>query len=500
MTRQVRSSIYGGAVTVADQAEYQRLHSALNAQSAAMASSASRWTQAACTLAAQRERLVWCPAAAQAAEPSAPLHTDQRARIDAARDASDVMARRCRALADECTQLADLVARAHSLYAEAEMRNTRIVNRAVSALAVRHPVATGIAVGALAVAGGMYGWATEGSFNWAYASKATSWAQEGIVSGIGAACGGPGGFPTPLTGLPGRSINDTAAAASPLLSHVCGVVQGTSLRMRQVGSTDMTVGGASGIQDALHDLRRLGQANSAGTASGDGLAYGTIAISQYRRQDGSQAWLVTIPGTDGQKDSPFGWVQNAELMSASAAQRRDADSARLVVQAMRQAGVRPEDPVALVGHSQGGIVAAALASDYADSYRIEHVVTAGSPIANHPIGSGTWVTSVEMDDELVAALDGASNPANDHWVTIRGTVTDGDNDGLCTGRAIDDSDGPYRLTHDLKYHEAALGHAIDLGSPAVQQHNEHFRETIAGDYVGTTYWQGRMAHRTPCED
>ena len=149
------------------------------------------------------------------------------------------------------------------------------------------------------------------------------------------------------------------------------------------------VGGASGIQDALHDLRRLGQANGAGD---DGLAYGTIAISQYRRQDGSQAWLVTIPGTDGQKDSPFGWIQNAELMSASAAQRRDADSARLVVQAMHQAGVQPEDSVALIGHSQGGIVAAALASDYADTYRIEHVVTAGSPIANHPISSNTWVT------------------------------------------------------------------------------------------------------------
>ena len=85
------------------------------------------------------------------------------------------------------------------------------------------------------------------------------------------------------------------------------MVQGTSLRMRQVDSADMAVGGASGIQDALHDLRRLGQANGAGD---DGLAYGTIAISQYRRQDGSQAWLVTIPGTDGQKDSPFGWIQN----------------------------------------------------------------------------------------------------------------------------------------------------------------------------------------------
>lgn len=202
-------------------------------------------------------------------------------------------------------------------------------------------MATGIAVGTLAVAGGVYGWATEGSFNWAYASKATAWAHEGVVSGIGAACSGPGGRLASLTNLPGQSINDTAAVASPFLSHVGGMVQGTSLRMRQVDSADMAVGGASGIQDALHDLRRLGQANGAGD---DGLAYGTIAISQYRRQDGSQAWLVTIPGTDGQKDSPFGWIQNAELMSASAAQRRNADSARLVAQAMHQAGCSPRIP------------------------------------------------------------------------------------------------------------------------------------------------------------
>ncbi len=72
--------------------------------------------------------------------------------------------------------------------------------------------------------------------------------------------------------------------------------------------------------------------------------------------------------------------------------------------------------------------------------------------------------------------------------------------GLGTGRAIDDSAGPYRLTHDLTYPEAALGHALDLGSPVVQQHNDHVRGTIAGDDVGTTDWQGRMAHHTPGED
>lgn len=81
----------------------------------------------------------------------------------------------------------------------------------------------------------------------------------------------------------------------------------------------------------------------------------------------------------------------------------------MVAEAMRQAGIGKDEPVALIGHSQGGIVAATLASDWAEEYTIEHVVTAGSPVANHPIPQRTWVTSVEIDDELVAALDGACN-------------------------------------------------------------------------------------------
>lgn len=79
--------------------------------------------------------------------------------------------------------------------------------------------------------------------------------------------------------------------------------------------------------------------------------------------------------------------------------------------------------MALIGHSQGGIVAATLASDWAEEYTIEHVVTAGSPVANHPIPQRTWVTSVEIDDELVAALDGAANPVTDNWLTVQGHVS-----------------------------------------------------------------------------
>ena len=64
-------------------------------------------------------------------------------------------------------------------------------------------------------------------------------------------------------------------------------------------------------------------------------------------------------------------------------------------------------------------MAAALASDLKDSYAIDHVVTAGSPVANHPIPPKTWVTSIEIEDELVASLDGGRNPSTEQWLTVR---------------------------------------------------------------------------------
>ena len=244
----------------------------------------------------------------------------------------------------------------------------------------------------------------------------------------------------------------------------------------------------------MEDLRRLAEERLGTIDLGSGLDYGTIAISKYRRKDGSNAWLVTIPGTDGKPDSPFGWPQNVELMSSDSQQRMQADSARMVAEAMERAGIGPDEPVAMIGHSQGGIVAATLASDLKDAYDIEHVVTAGSPVANHPIPESTWVTSVEMDDELVAALDGAVNPNTEHWLTVRGTVSQTPDDGsLFTGTEVQDAPDTKEITHWLKYHQAAYRNASDMGSAALENHERHFRNVIDGDLEEVTYWQGRMS-------
>ena len=44
---------------------------------------------------------------------------------------------------------------------------------------------------------------------------------------------------------------------------------------------------------------------------------------------------------------------------------------------MKQAGIQPDDPVEIVGHSQGGIIAATAATDFQDKYDIQHIATLG---------------------------------------------------------------------------------------------------------------------------
>ena len=52
----------------------------------------------------------------------------------------------------------------------------------------------------------------------------------------------------------------------------------------------------------MEDLRRLAEERLGKTDLDSGLDYGTIAISKYRKSDGTNSWLVTIPGTDGKHD------------------------------------------------------------------------------------------------------------------------------------------------------------------------------------------------------
>jgi len=99
-----------------------------------------------------------------------------------------------------------------------------------------------------------------------------------------------------------------------------------------------------------------------------------------------------------------------------------AHSARVdgVTSALALAGVGRNDPVMLVGHSQGGLVAMRAAEQYADdgSFNVTHVVTAGSPIARMAVPSTVSVLALENRYDVVAQLDGRPSPDQPNRVTV----------------------------------------------------------------------------------
>jgi pimeloyl-ACP methyl ester carboxylesterase len=100
---------------------------------------------------------------------------------------------------------------------------------------------------------------------------------------------------------------------------------------------------------------------------------------------------------------------------------QDSVMTRGVRQALRSAGVSAGDPIMLVGHSQGGLVAARLATELtADGqYRVTHLVTAGAPIGTARLPDSISVLAMENAGDPVPQLDGADNPNRPNWLTVR---------------------------------------------------------------------------------
>jgi pimeloyl-ACP methyl ester carboxylesterase len=149
----------------------------------------------------------------------------------------------------------------------------------------------------------------------------------------------------------------------------------------------------------------------------------TVRVDAVRDTAGRRAWVVSVPGTSTWSPvpgrDPFDLTSDLRTMGG-----RDNAARQQVLAAMRVAGVPKDEPVLLVGHSLGGMVAAQVAADPAarNEFRITHLVTAGSPVASSGVPDDVQVLSIEHDHDLVPALDGAANPDRASWVTARTTT------------------------------------------------------------------------------
>jgi pimeloyl-ACP methyl ester carboxylesterase len=168
--------------------------------------------------------------------------------------------------------------------------------------------------------------------------------------------------------------------------------------------------------------------------------------------DGTRSYIVDIPGTKvwdlpGANPDLADFGTNLHAIGNDSTAREAA-----VADALRRAGAGPHDPVMLVGHSQGGAIAAQAAQDSAKGsfgFNVTHVVTAGAPIGRIDIPPQVQVLSIENVHDIVPHLDGAENPDRPNLTTVKFDVqtgTIGGDHGLATyastGRSLDHSSDP----------------------------------------------------------
>ncbi len=149
-----------------------------------------------------------------------------------------------------------------------------------------------------------------------------------------------------------------------------------------------------------------------------------VRVVQVPQADGSSAWVVVVPGT--QEWSPRAGPNPSDLTSDVLLMAQQdtllaAGVERALVLAQQDAGrAGLGDPVLLAGHSQGGIVAAALAADprFRQRQRVTHVVASGAPIARMPVPREVSVLALEHQQDAVPRLEGERNADRRGWVTV----------------------------------------------------------------------------------
>ncbi len=144
-------------------------------------------------------------------------------------------------------------------------------------------------------------------------------------------------------------------------------------------------------------------------------ASGQVAVPEARYVvyiPGTQSWAPR-PGTN-----PFDLTSNLSAISKTGF----AGSERAVSLAMTQAGIGPDSKVLLVGHSQGGMVAANISTRFAGS----SVLTFGSPLGQLSGKLLAPTLSVEHERDPVPKLDSRPNPLATNWVTVRHALAGAD--------------------------------------------------------------------------
>lgn len=128
-----------------------------------------------------------------------------------------------------------------------------------------------------------------------------------------------------------------------------------------------------------------------------------IRIDRYHTPGEPDRFEVYLGGTKDlglvAKEQPWDMTSNVNALAMG-----DAGSYRAAQEAMCLAGVTPDTPVLFAGHSQGGLVASALAGS--GDYNAQGLFTVGGVVSQNLVPDGVPWLAIEHTDDLVPALGG----------------------------------------------------------------------------------------------
>jgi len=129
-----------------------------------------------------------------------------------------------------------------------------------------------------------------------------------------------------------------------------------------------------------------------------------------REHEGVRHWIVQFPSTKSWSPRP-GIAPNDLTADLVIGGEHEATITRAALEAMREAGIRPHEPVVLAGFSLGGMVASQVAvRAHAAGFAVTHLVVAGTPLGRLPVPAGIRTLAIEHVLDLVPRIDGRENP------------------------------------------------------------------------------------------
>jgi hypothetical protein len=211
-----------------------------------------------------------------------------------------------------------------------------------------------------------------------------------------------------VLGVPGL-----LAAAAHDVPDGHGIVRGGAIDRVGAAATP-----PRGLPDVVHELSRRN----------DDTRHGAIDVRILTLPDGTRRAIVDITGTKSWDPLPTADITSLTTNGRALVGQRTAYEQGVLV-AMRRAGVRRNEPVMLVGHSEGGMVAVTAARDAVRSgaFNVTHVVTAGSPIGRTVgrVPAAVQVLALENARDVVPHLDGRANPDRRNVTTASSGHGDG---------------------------------------------------------------------------